>query len=243
MIQAALRIAPLRCDACGAGVPLVREAMATCSFCKAMVPVPPAYLAAADAHAAEARVRRDVEPQWAALTTPPPARWGSVGMAMVALLPPVATLVAVLAPAIPPGRVTVLAQVAIPALLPGAVLWLRRGAVAATLLRFRAALAAVPAPRAGEAPGCRSCGGALAVPAGALAATCGYCGTDSLVGELPPRGESARRLGGALRTLAEATAALRTRRRLLALGLVALALAAGALSVALSLALRGTVGS
>jgi hypothetical protein len=113
--------------------------------------------------------------------------------------------------------------------------------VGATVVDVTLGLAAAPPARAGAPPSCRECGAPLAVEEGALAATCAYCGTDSLVADLPTTAESRARRRAAERTLAEAADALARRRRLLALGGLGLLVGVGGLSAALGVALAFAV--
>lgn len=180
-----MNLTPLSCPSCGAGVPLVAAPASRCTFCGAEAPVPPDYVEAARAREAEGALRREVEPRWAALSRPAPRAAFLWGMALVVLLPPIATLLGHLLPSAPLARSDVFGLLTLPALVPGAALWLWAGAVGATVLRYRLDLAANAPARPNEPPSCRSCGGALAVAEGAIAATCGYCGTDSLTADLP----------------------------------------------------------
>jgi len=234
-------LAQLRCPGCGAAVPLVRAAQTACPYCGASVTTPPQWLEAAEARGAEARVRREVEPRWRELTRRPPAWLRPVAMGLVVLLPPAATAAVVYALTPPPGTAASFSLAALPGLLPGALLWLWAAAVGATVVELQRTLAAAPPARAGAPPSCRECGAPLAVEPGALAATCAYCGTDSLVADLPAEAESRARHRAAERTLAEAAEALARRRRLLALGLLGLFVGVGGLSVALGVALGLTV--
>jgi hypothetical protein len=234
-------LAQLRCPGCGAAVPLVPKARAACPFCGAAVDTPPAWLEAAEARAAEARARRAIEPRWRELTRPPPAWVRPAAMALVAVLPPAVTVALVYALTPPPGTAAAFALGALPGLLPGALAWLWAAAVGATVVDVTLGLAAAPPARAGAPPSCRECGAPLAVEEGALAATCAYCGTDSLVADLPTTAESRARRRAAERTLAEAADALARRRRLLALGGLGLLVGVGGLSAALGVALAFAV--
>jgi hypothetical protein len=205
------------------------------------VETPPQWLEAAEAREAEARVRREVEPRWRELTRRPAAWLRPTAMALVAVLPPtiVAALVYALTP--PPGTAAAFSFGALPGLLPGALLWLWTAAVTGTLVELQRSLAAAPPARAGEPPCCRECGAPLALEPGALAATCVYCGTDSLTADLPTQAASRERRKTAQRTLAQAADALARRRRLLVLGMLGLLAGVGGLSLALGVALGLTV--
>jgi hypothetical protein len=158
---------------------------------------------------------------------------------LIVLLPPIVTLLAWLIPRLGLGAVEITALVSLPALLPGAALWVWASAVAGTTLRFRAALAARPGG-SGGAPLCRTCGAPLAADPQALAATCGYCGSDSLLEQIPVS-ELAASLGEALTTLEQAARRLRTRRAMLGLGAAGLTLLVGGASVLLWIALLHAV--
>src|SRR5262249_16436921 len=126
---------------------------------------------------------------------------------------------------------------ALPGLLPGALVWLWAAAVGATVVDLQHALAAAPPAKPGAPPACRECGAPLVVETGAIASTCAYCGTDSLVADVG-RAEADAGRKAAERTLAEAAGALARRRRMLALGLLGLFVGVGGLSVALGMAFR-----
>ncbi len=234
-------LAQLRCPGCGAAVPLRREARTACPYCGASVETPPQWLEAAEAGEAEARVRREVEPRWRELTRRPPAWLRPAAMALVVVLPPATTAALVYALTPPPGTAAAFSLGALPGLLPGALLWLWTAALGATVVELQRTFAAAPPARAGAPPSCRECGAPLAVEPGALAATCAYCGSDSLVADLPAATESRARHKAAQKTLAQAADALARRRRLLALGLLGLLVGVGGLSMCLGIALGVTV--
>ena len=109
------------------------------------------------------------------------------------------------------------------------------------MLGFQLDLAASAPAREGGPPSCRRCAAPLAVAPGAFSSTCGYCGADSVVSELPPVALSVQRYHSAIRTLKEAAAALERRRLFLALGVAGLAALVGGASALLGLALRVTL--
>jgi len=223
-------LAPLSCPGCAAPVPLPRELGADdripCAHCGALVALSADHAAAVRASAATAAARKTIEPLWQKVTAP--AGRGLVGVALllVVLLPVASTIAASLIPYPPWGQVAIYARVTLPALFPGAALYLWSAAVAATVLRFRDAISARPPARSGAPPGCRHCGAPLTVEPEALAATCAYCGTDSLLAEVPVRSLQ-RKLAETVRTLDEAVRKLRARKVILGLGAAALAVTIG----------------
>jgi uncharacterized Zn finger protein (UPF0148 family) len=229
-------LAPLSCPSCGGAVPLGRLATVACPYCAATVEVPAAWRAAVDARAAEDRVRAEVEPRWRSLSRPPP-RLEALAAALLFALPPAATALVQATRWPPLSPLASLLAVALPAVLPGALLWLWLAALRATLLGFRLELAARPPATAGGPVACRGCGAPLSVEGDALAATCAYCGADSLVVDLPPSAASEERARSALHTLAEAVSALGRRRALLVVGLGAILLVVGGLAALAGLAL------
>jgi hypothetical protein len=134
-----------------------------------------------------------------------------------------------------------MAFVCLPLLLPGAAVFVWASAVNETTLEVRSALGAKAPEREGTPPGCRSCGAPLDAAPEALAATCLYCGTDSLL-EVMPLGALAGRLRRTLDTLRDASLALRRRRRLLGFGTLACTLGIAAVSALLAFAVRATAG-
>jgi DNA-directed RNA polymerase subunit RPC12/RpoP len=225
---------PLACSKCGAKVPLALAERIACVHCGADVEVPERWRAAAEAKAATDQVRRDVEPVWESLTHPPGPVFEACAAASVFLLPVVATWIVQSRVWPPPTPITTVGLVAVPALLPGALAWLWAATMGATVLRLRDALRARGSVD-GEL-GCRNCGASLAPEPGALAATCSYCGTDSLVRDLPPTRVSAADRDSALQTLASAALALRRRRTNVALGVALLGLGVSTVSIVAALA-------
>jgi LSD1 subclass zinc finger protein len=230
-----MRLSPVKCTGCAAPLPLAIPAPEVrCPHCSTANALPAAYVEAAALRKREAEARRQAEPLWRALEGGAPTWSRPAALALIVVLPPVATLVAWLIPRLELGAVAVTAAVSLPALLPGAALWVWASAVAGTTLRFKAALAA---RGDGSTPACRTCGAPLAPEPGALAATCGYCGSDSLLEKIPVS-ELARSLGEAVTTLEDAARKLRTRRATIGLGAFGLALLVGGSSILLWIALR-----
>lgn len=225
----------LRCERCGAAVPLRVASSIACRHCQAEVAIPERWRAAAEAHAAAEVVRREVEPRWRALSAGVGVRVEVAAMTLLVVGPPLATWWAQ-ASAAPPAPIENLSHVAFPALLPGALLWLWATTVNAAVLRVRRLVRARAEGPQGDLA-CRSCGAPLAPQPGALAATCLYCGTDSVVCDLPPAVDSEAQRDQALRTLADAAQVLRRRRVNLALGISVLGLAVAAMVAATSVAI------
>jgi len=213
-----VKLAPLHCDGCSAPLPLaVPQARVACPFCGHANALPEAYVQAAAMRQQEAAARRAAEPLWRRLARPRPRGALPLAVLLVILLPPLATLVGSLVLAGPLGQAAVVALFSFPALLPGAGLWVWAAAVGGTVMRFTAALAARPPKGKDSPPRCRDCGAPLALEQGALSATCGYCGADSLIEKIETTAVAAE-LKEALRTLAQANGKLRLRRAILGLG-------------------------
>ena len=238
------RLELLSCPSCAAPVPLSTDASVACPSCAAPVAIPEAYVRLAEASRAADAARRAAEPLWRALGGPPP-RWArNLGMALVVLLPPLASvLVALLVkPAL--GAAEICAVATLPAVVPGAALWLWAAAVGASVEGVRAALAAAPPARAGGPATCRHCGAPLQLPAGALSATCSYCQADNLAvsAARAEASEASQRLRAAVHSLADGSARLRTRRAMFALGALALCGLFGGAAVLVLKALRSLHG-
>lgn len=237
-----MTLATLHCPGCGAGVPLSAGESTQCRHCRAAVVIPPEWQAAAEAHAAAERVRREVEPRWRELTTGVGAGVEGTAMGLLLLLPPLLTIWAQIGMTPPPSPAENLGYIAFPALMPGALLWLWAATLNALVLRIRRSLRAREAGPRGDL-GCRNCGAPLAAESDAPTATCLYCGTDSVVRDLPPVLASLNDRDHALRTLGEAAQVLKRRRVNLALGVmvvgcgVATIVAATAYSLSVALGL------
>lgn len=230
------QLAQLTCPACAAPARLVDADETRCEHCAAAVVIPAVYRQAlTDARALEA-ARARAEPLWTALSAPPPTWVGLAAWLMVLVLPVVATLVASLVPHPPLARIEIYAAVTLPALAPGLALAAWFGLVAATAMRYRDAMRPRPARGEGGAPRCRTCSAELAIDPGAVAVTCAYCGTDNLA-DPGHRYAMQASLRSSVRTLADATRRLRTRRIGFGLALVSLVVAIGGASSLLWLAL------
>lgn len=230
------KLRPVSCGGCGAPIPLaVPSPRVTCRYCGAVTELPREYVEAADIRRREGEARRRAEPLWRRLSGGAPPWAKTLGLVLLVALPPVLSLVAWLIPPLRLGVAHITALVGLPAILPGAGVWLWALAVSATTARFTSALAAARSEE-GNRPLCRSCGAPLEVEEGALCATCGYCGTDSLLEEIPVNA-LARQLGEAMSSLGEAAHRLRARRAILGLGTAAAVLLVAAASVLLWVAL------
>ncbi len=232
MTAEAATLEPLRCHACDGCVPLVDAPTAHCPFCQATVEIPAAYREL-HAHQLEAAaLRREAEPLFERLSSPP-ARWLDVlPLVLVTILPAIASSLVVLHDhhlAI----VTIFIVVVVPALIPGTALWVWTVSIHATVTNFQLALASAPPERPGGPACCRECGAPLTVEPGALSATCHYCGADSLVSNLhAPTDDDRKVLHADLHTLADANRVLLLRRRLLVIGAVLAALVLAGLALA-----------
>ena len=192
---------------------------------------PPAYLEAIALRRDTVAARQAVEPKWRALAAGSSPSWGYVGGALLVLLPPIATGFGLtLEPEV--TRTGIFALFTLPTLCPGAVVFVWGATADATKRNYHGALAARPAAKAGEPPGCRSCGAPLAVGPSDLSATCLYCGTDSFLSDLPIDALSTD-LGEALTTLEQAARALTLRLRLVRLALLGTAVVVVGLAGAL----------
>ena len=227
----------LRCPSCGGDVAAVSAASTRCRYCAADVPVPAAHLQALALQGKAITLRREIEAKWRRMTAE--ASWWTewVAAALILFLPPCVSLFAALVVWFPLAMVDGLVFVSIPALLPGAVLWVWAIGSRATVQRIDRELGAGPPARAGGDPTCRACGAPLVVEADALAATCLYCGTDSLLGA-GARERVTSRLGSKVRTLEDALRMWRIRVLLLGAGLVVVALPMAGLAALLWIALR-----
>lgn len=224
-------LTPIHCPGCGAPVPLVDQAATQCAYCRGPVTVPPQYLQAVAMRRDTVAARRAAEPLWARLAAGSSPRWRQIGGAVMALLPPVLTGIgAQLDP--PLGTASLFALCTLPGLAPGAAIFVWGASADVTRRAACAALYASPPPSPGAPPGCRHCGAPLAVEPGALACTCLYCGTDSLVKEIPVGALAAAR-ETAVASLREAATKLRLRLWGVRLALLGIAIFVVALGVAL----------
>lgn len=227
---------PLGCTSCGAAVPLRNLPEVPCVQCGKPVVVPEDYRRAASRAEEAAALRERVEPHWKRLVRPPARAWQFAAAATVLGLPVCCSaVVALLSPVTLPAGVVVLGA-AFPALAPGTGWWVWVLSTEVSAQGLASALAAAAPPSEGEPPGCRRCGAPLPVDSGALSATCGYCGADSLV-EAPVRRRVASALGDRVATLQEAVDTLRRRRWVAGFGVLALGVVLAGLWVAAAAAL------
>ncbi|MCO4748149.1 MAG: hypothetical protein KC912_25370 [Proteobacteria bacterium] len=221
---------PLRCSSCASPVALGPGAELTCPSCSSAVAVPEDLREAQNTLALRSETRRQLEPLWGRLGHPPSRGWTWLGVAMVLLMPSLATGVAAVV-SLDAGLVA--ATVTFPSVLPGAVIWLGAAAMRTTTLQMQLDMAAVPTDT-GHA--CRSCGAPLALDTDAISASCGYCGADSVVSALPAASISRAQARALIQTVEEAMVVLRRRRALIFVGLAALTLPIGATSMAIGVA-------
>ena len=231
---------PLRCGSCGGDVALVAAATTACRYCKAPVVIPQAHLDALAVQQQAARLRREVEPRWRKMTAQ--AAWWTewVAAALILFFPPFASLLAVFVLWFPLSMVDGLVFFAIPSLLPGGALWVWAIASRATAQRLDRGMWAGPPQRAGGSPTCRGCGAPLTVEPEALAATCVYCGTDSVLGS-QASGEVSQAAGAKVRTLKDALRTWRMRVVLLGFGVIALAVPIVGLAILVWAGLRSAM--
>jgi len=229
-----MSLAPIFCNGCGAPLPLaIPQPQVNCPYCSAVNALPQEYVAAAAMRQKESAARAAAEPLWQKLGEKPSEGAELAGGFAVIFLPPLATLLGYFLKRPDVDAATLTAVFTLPAIVPGAGLWLWAAAVKATTSGLRAQLAARPLQGKGgnkgkDALGCRNCGATLSFSEGALSATCGYCGTDSLV-QAVPKMQIKAKMQQALRGLDEAVELLRKRRTVLGLGVAGLSvLIAGA---------------
>ncbi|MCA9534349.1 MAG: hypothetical protein KC593_11740 [Myxococcales bacterium] len=229
---------PLTCAGCGVALPLGTEPTIHCRHCGAIAAVPAAYLEGVALQRGTREAYAASAPRWRALAAGSGAAWQASAAAALVLFPPCATAL---------GRwglrwdsTRTQALLTLPALFVAFGIW----TVASTARRMRAAarseLAARPPSRQGGEPGCRACGAPLPEAPAAqgvqLSAVCGYCGTESLLIEVPTEHLRAERRD-AQRSLAEVSDALGRRLRWMTVGLLGALASAALVSAALLVAL------
>ncbi|MBX3128103.1 MAG: hypothetical protein KF718_15370 [Polyangiaceae bacterium] len=231
-----MSLAPLTCPRCGSHVAVSLGAATRCRHCATELPIPELYRSAQAKLASAVELRRRVEVRWRRMTAQ--ASWWTewVAAALMLFLPPLAAVLAVYVVWFPLAMLDGLVFVATPAILPGGILWVWAIASRATAARINAELLARAPSKPGGDPACRACGAPLAVDPEAFAATCLYCGTDSLVtGALAA--ERHGKLGEKVRTLREALSAWRWRVLLFGVGFATLTVPLFALVVLLWMSL------
>jgi hypothetical protein len=221
-------------------VALVAASTTACRYCKALVVIPQTHLEALTVQQQAARLRREVEPRWRKMTAQ--AAWWTewVAAALILFLPPFVSVVAVFALWFPLSMVDGIMFFAIPSLLPGGALWVWSIASRATAQRLDRGMWAGPPKQAGGSPTCRGCGAPLTVEPEALAATCVYCGTDSVLGS-QASGDVSQAAGAKVRTLKDALRTWRMRVVLLGFGVIALAVPMVGLAILVWAGLRSAM--
>jgi hypothetical protein len=185
-------------------VPLGETDRAHCLYCNAEVPIPADHLALRAADRAHTRGREQAQELYLRLGEPPGrllqfwARAGTIALWCLLPLVPGSLLLWMmvvseawrLAPYVGFQPVDVIGGAPLSILLGVAVFFLvvfpvvlvaRARHVAKTRQMLQSALAARPPERPGGPAGCRNCGAALDVPAGALGVRCFYCREHNLV--------------------------------------------------------------
>lgn len=193
----------LRCEGCGAPVPLGTGTDVHCPYCGVRFPVPDAYAKMRQAEVKRDAGRTEAHRLFAMLGSPPGViarAWGSVSTGCIwLLLWPLAFVVDALL--IAKGLEIVSRNIG--ATLfdvwsntriytgVGAAMYVTLGIPTVLGIygrrrtkgkqRLQAALAALPADQAGGPARCRSCAAPLDAPDGATGVACLYCGADNLV--------------------------------------------------------------
>lgn len=205
----------LACDGCGAPVPLPTEGpRARCAHCGGGADVPASHRDR-QAELAEARgALRAAEDQWRELPRPLPLWVAAVAPWLILGGLPVFIAVNVLGWVFWGWYPTPIHMLALGIFTPiFAVIYFGIDAGAKRAYSWR--VNAMSAHRTPRGWACRRCGAPLELEAGALAASCGYCGADSVLSDPGPRwrrwleGEQER----AESSLREAVWALRESRR------------------------------
>jgi uncharacterized Zn finger protein (UPF0148 family) len=225
-------MAPIMCAGCGVALALSVEPTITCRHCQAVATVPPEYREAVAMQQQARAARAASEPRFRALALGSAQGWQTAAAASLVVLPPLATAIGRFGLGL--GPVEAQALLMLPSIFVAVSLW--TGATTARRLTssFQSEMAARPPASPDQESGCRACGAPLPRETGGaqLSATCGYCGTESLLIELP----SARLRADqrhARRSLAQASEALRRRMRWLALGVVGAGVTAALVAAAL----------
>jgi len=183
------KVEPLTCRACGAPVPLPRADEGRCDSCDAPIRLPAKYRALLTEAEQARQARREAEERLRKLPRPF-ARWvASAAVGLIVVLGAGFTTAALIAWAFygvfESVRDMLMLGVFTPMFL---VVWGVIEAVAASsYTRHIEALSALPPEEEGRKPLCRVCGAPLPLEPDALAATCDYCQTDSLVTRLASR--------------------------------------------------------
>lgn len=176
-------LAPLKCEQCGASVPLKPSDM-KCPRCDTVIPVPEDYAATVRLRAAVAERMERATAAWrrANLFTAWPVRWTLWWLAPVWLAATLAGLFSNIGNSLFAVKTSV-AFLALFALIGGISLTAAFWTYAAYLTGTRRRLPLIPVvgQKVGEAEltNCHLCGGGISYAAGELAAVCGYCGGET----------------------------------------------------------------
>lgn len=225
---------PIVCAGCGVALPLSVEPTITCRHCQAVTTVPPEYREAVALQQQARAARAASEPRLRALALGSAQGWQVGAAGSLVVLPPLATAIGRFGLGLSPVEAQALLM--LPSIFVAVSLW--TGATTARRLTgaFQSEMAARPPTSPDQDSGCRACGAPLERDTSGrdaqLSATCGYCGTESLLIELPTARLRADQRH-ARRSLAQASEALRQRMRWLALGVVGAGVTAALVAAAL----------
>ena len=204
----------LSCDECGAAVPLPAAGeRAPCAHCGGSAVVPPAYRARQTELALARAALRSAEHQWRELPRPLPLWVAAVAPPAMALGLPVFIVLNVLGWAFWGWYPTPFHMLALGIFTPVfAVIFF--GIDLAAKRSYARRVRAMAARRTPEGWACRRCGGPLELIEDSLAASCGYCGADSVLSDPGPRWRRwlASEQDRAERSLQKAVAAVRDSR-------------------------------
>ena len=176
-------LVPLKCEQCGAGVPL-KSADMKCPRCGTSIPVPEDYAATVRLRAVVAERMERAVAAWrrANLFTAWPLRWTLWGLAPAWLAATILGLFTNIGNSLFAIKTSV-AFLALFALIGGISLTAAFWTYAAYLNGTRRRLPLIPVvgQKVGEAEltNCHLCGGGISYAAGDLAAVCGYCGGET----------------------------------------------------------------
>jgi hypothetical protein len=209
-------VAPLVCRACGAPVPLPPANEVPCSHCGARIAVPAQYATQRAKAEGTRQLRQAAEREWRKLPRPLPSWFVGLATFFIVASSIVLTTASLIGwvfyDLFASPRNMLMLGVFTPLFF--VILGLVETLSAFSYARHVEALAALPPVHGGEYPRCRMCGAPLLLEPGAIAATCGYCCTDSVMTR--PSARSQRRLAweraSAERSLDEALRAAYLRR-------------------------------
>jgi DNA-directed RNA polymerase subunit RPC12/RpoP len=216
------RIAPIDCPSCGAPVPLAPNEQVSCRYCGAAVRLPLAHVKLHREKQSARENRRATDAIWRAMPEPMP--WWAPKLVVAILCGSTAVLVTVIMFMWASGRYgwSVRQAMVLGIFLPIFVLLyglIEMLAYFAPYERLCSALSAERDERFPDTALCRNCGAALTVEMGDVAATCSYCGVESLLGRI--RSVTRRRVAreathakGDLKQAADAANMLRLQRKI-----------------------------